>query len=148
MKRRTSKEEKAFNSLAALPKIAHFRAKQDLMYKCDLAFAKVVKMTSGGCKRCGRTIGLFDCAHTVSKTYMILRWNIRNAEKLCRACHGWWHDHPKSAEEWYRGIKPQEWEWLQREKLIEQMSLSVSELQELYNDLSARINIIHKLGYN
>jgi len=143
-----SKEEELFNSLAALPKTAQNRTRADLIYKCDTAFSKLVKMTNGGCKRCGRTTGVFDCSHTVSKTYMILRWDIRNAEKLCRNCHSWWHDHPEASERWYRGIKPQEWEWLQREKLVEQMSLSVGELQAIYKDLLERINIISKLGYN
>lgn len=57
--------------------------------------------------RCLKDRGL-QCAHVISRSYLAVRWDERNAVCLCQPCHMYFTYHPLEWEVWvqdYMGIK-------------------------------------------
>jgi len=53
--------------------------------KCDILFSKIVR-SRGFCRKCG-TRKQLQCAHIVSRSYKVTKWNLDNAFCLCKSCH-------------------------------------------------------------
>lgn len=68
-----------------------------------LARAIVFARDEGKCQwtGCGRSDGLMDWAHILSRRHLATRWSTANSVVLCRAHHMLWHDRPLEAADWY-----------------------------------------------
>jgi hypothetical protein len=131
MKRRISKEEKTFNSLAPLGK-KKAEKKSTWYKKCDKLFSIFIHIRDERCVKCGRLEGKFDNSHVISRTYKRLRYDPRNANVMCFTCHRWWHDEPAESGLWYRTKYPEDWEYLSKEKQKGDNPLAIWELKEIY----------------
>lgn len=56
--------------------------------KADKYFSKFILMSSGGqCFTCGMRGKSLDCSHYITRSKLATRWNIKNAQAMCRDCH-------------------------------------------------------------
>lgn len=68
----------------------------------DMWFARVIRSV-GRCHRCGATTSL-QCAHVLSRRYMGVRFDERNAICLCARCHMFFTHRPLEWEEYVLGF--------------------------------------------
>lgn len=68
--------------------------------------------------------GPLQCAHRKSRRFLVTRWDERNADCLCAACHRFFHDHPNLHKEFVDWVDPEAWDYLNR--LIFQSGLTVT----------------------
>lgn len=70
--------------------------------ECDRLFSLIVRAV-GRCRRCGVGVDL-ECAHVVTRTRRVTRWDESNAVCLCHYCHLYFTDRPYEWEVWVRSI--------------------------------------------
>ena len=51
-----------------------------------------------------RHSGQLQCSHRQSRRYYGTRWDLRNADPMCSACHTWFTRHPIEFEEWQKEV--------------------------------------------
>lgn len=68
--------------------------------EADRLFSLVVRAV-GSCRRCGSGVDL-QCAHIVTRSRKVTRWDESNALPLCGYCHAYYTDHPAAWEAWVR----------------------------------------------
>lgn len=68
------------------------RSKTSIKNECDRLFSRLIR-SAGYCYRCSSTHQL-QCAHIVSRSYLSVRWNRKNALCLCSSCHVFFTYHP------------------------------------------------------
>jgi len=66
--------------------------------QADHWFSLIIR-SKGKCENCGSQYNL-QCAHIVSRRYLNLRWDIRNAIPLCASCHVYFTYRPLEWEIW------------------------------------------------
>jgi hypothetical protein len=64
--------------------------------------AVVFARDEGKCRKCGKSDGLLDWAHVLSRRHPKVRHDPENSMVLCRAHHMWWHDRPVEAAAWFK----------------------------------------------
>ena len=70
--------------------------------KVDKLFSKVIHLRDKICQACGKSSGLLDAAHLLSRRYAATRWDTANALLLCRRDHMRFTQNP---EEWVRFVE-------------------------------------------
>lgn len=69
----------------------------------DREFSLMIRDRDGGCMRCG-SAEFGQCAHVLSRSYRLTRWDPENAVRLCRDCHAWQTHHPLEGDEFFESI--------------------------------------------
>lgn len=76
--------------------------KRNFQEQADSLFAAAVRAI-GYCEHCGSPDNL-QCAHVISRRYLSIRTDFRNAVCLCRKCHWYFTPRPIEWEIWIRGF--------------------------------------------
>ena len=106
--------------------------RKSLTNKLDKLFREVIYIRDRGvCRKCGSGQNL-QCAHIYSRRFRNTRWCPDNALLLCAKCHFWAHDRPLDFSDFVGKFMDVE---ALREKSNILFKTSVSNLQELYNEL-------------
>ncbi len=87
-----------------------------LRNKADLLFSKIIR-GRGACERCLKETTL-QTSHIISRRYLHLRYDLRNALCFCAGCHMWWHHNPLEAISWYIETHPNDYKYLMKEKHV------------------------------
>lgn len=67
----------------------------------DRLFSQLVRARAKFCcEACGKTDGLHDAAHILSRRHVHTRWDLLNAVCLCRGCHRYFTEHPFEWVDW------------------------------------------------
>ena len=66
--------------------------------QADQVFSLIIRSV-GKCANCDSTYRL-QCAHIISRGYLNLRWDIRNAVCLCSSCHIFYTFRPLEWDDW------------------------------------------------
>lgn len=115
--------------------------KTKLKKRADALFSEYIRKRDGYCLHCGKTENL-QCSHIVGRLNHHLRYDPQNAITLCYACHiHFWHKEPLEASVWFRGIRPDAEEYLNRERnKIEKLDYEeiVSSLNGMLKELEGR----------
>ena len=93
------------------------KAKEKLML---LAKKSVYERDNYTCKRCQRQVYGKNChaSHIIPVSADgRLAFNPLNMKVLCYKDHLWWHENPCESGMWYRSTFPENWRYLQAEKL-------------------------------
>ena len=63
---------------------------KSLIRELDKAFSRAILKRDRYCLMCGSAWGL-ECAHVISRSAMMTRWDPDNAYALCKQCHARFH---------------------------------------------------------
>ena len=78
--------------------------------------AGVLAGCGGRCER-GCRWKAVDAHHVAGKqAWPRLRHSPRNGCGLCRRCHRWAHDNPKTFAAWFQAYRTEDWCWIQQQK--------------------------------
>jgi 5-methylcytosine-specific restriction endonuclease McrA len=70
------------------------------------------------CEYCGKSSGITDCHHIISRTNLRLRHDPNNLICLCKSCHcfgsGSFHKNPLVTMEWFKENHPKRYEYLKK----------------------------------
>lgn len=80
-----------------MPKISNPTKKQTVGI-LDRRYSQYVR-SIGFCEFCGTKENL-TCSHIIGRTYIKVRWDIRNLQSLCFSCHGRFESQPLKFAEW------------------------------------------------
>ena len=116
------------------------KTRTQLVREADKLFSMLIRKR-GHCQRCLKTENL-QCAHVVSRTNKLLRWNPDNALSLCTACHLFWmHKSPLEFVEWYKKEFPINYAFLMREKNNKEYNLGQS-IEFTIKSLKEAMNLV------
>lgn len=68
----------------------------------DRTFSLYIRARDKHCQHCGKSHGLLDCAHILSRRHIGTRWDPLNALCLCRGCHMQFTTEPLAWAEWVK----------------------------------------------
>lgn len=135
-------------SMAARRVIRILKVKQPsrtiLKRRADILFSQYIRRRDGKCQRCG-SMERLQCAHIVSRAYLTIRWDPRNAMALCAGCHMYFTHHPiewemwvddKFGEEYLLGLKREVRTAIQGAKTVIDYQKTIDTLNSLTNLLA------------
>lgn len=113
--------------------------KQKLKEKADILFSKFIR-SHGKCMAmdwpgkvtpCSNQL---QCAHRKTRTYLVTRWDERNADCLCAACHHFFHRNPNLHRDFVEWIDPGAWEYLDNLLWQSDVVVTAQDAIEMYKD--------------
>jgi hypothetical protein len=117
-----------------MPKVKKV-TKSILIRKLDKLFSEVVR-DIGWCERCHKKEHL-QCCHIYSRRYRHTRWDTLNAVCMCAGCHFWAHQNPLDFSKWIEEYLGEGTVDELRVKARDCSSLTLDEMQEIYDGLTA-----------
>jgi len=140
-----SKEEKAFNALAKLPRKRTIKSRSVKVWtkRADAAMSLFIRARDGNvCQWCGATHKI-QCAHIVPRTIKLLRWNERNAIALCMRCHFYRaHKDPILFAEFLQANFKDNYEYVQKERYKDMPKLTVEHLADICEEYKVKLTLL------
>jgi HNH endonuclease len=110
--------------------------KKGLTTRLDREWSLKVREKAGNaCERCGAQAT--QVHHIHSRRFRRLRWRPENMMSICARCHRFAHDCPTEFIDWFRTQRPADYVFLLDPDARAPISVSVSHLEDLLEELKA-----------
>lgn len=92
------------------------RTRTSIKASADRLWSHLIRVKANGrCERCGET-GRLEAHHIHGRTDFRLRFEPRNGMALCHQDHRWAEQHPLEFADWFREVRPADYEFLKEER--------------------------------